>query len=377
MLSELTTPALLLDKSVMLRNLDGMISLAKRHGVTLRPHLKTCKSAQIAKLFIERGITCAAVSTLAEAEYFIKAGMLDLQYAVCVSPNKFDHIARLNKSDAKVSVITDSLVVAEHLVEYANRTNTVFYIWIEIDCGGERTGVPVDPNLLEPIASCLLNCSYIQLQGVMTHAGQAYGASSIDEIRTIAQQEVKLATRARTILSHNDDKNALSVSIGSTPTIMLGNDLSGVDEIRPGVFVFQDTFQWQLGVCQRSDIALSVLSTVISVDKTNNRFVIDAGGLALSKDRSTANGKHDFGFGLVINVNGSGCDQTLIVYSTHQEHGLVTSVQPIDFSKIEVGSRVRILPNHACMTAAAYNGYHVFEDSQVNTVEYWDRVNGW
>lgn len=374
---ELPTPALLLDKSILLRNIDSMVERAQRHGVTLRPHLKTCKSADIAALFMERGVERAAVSTLVEAEYFIAAGIKDIQYAVCIAPDKFERVALLNTANVKLSVITDSAWVAKQLVEYANQNKKHFYVWIELDCGSARTGVKPHSDELLLIASTLSQCQYINIQGVMTHAGHAYDASSASEIETIAKQEVNETLLAKKRLQGSVADRMLSVSIGSTPTVMFGQDFTGIDEIRPGVFVFQDTFQWQLGVCTRADMALSVLATVISTDQPNNRFVIDAGGLALSKDRSTVEGKRDFGFGLVVDIDGNEFEYPLTVYSTHQEHGLICSHQPIDFSKIKIGSKVRVLPNHACMTAAAYNGYHIIEKGRPEIEAFWKRINGW
>ena len=167
------------------------------------------------------------------------------------------------------------------------------------------------------------------------------------------------------------------ISCGSTPTATFAKDLNGVTELRAGVFVFQDVFQAGLGCCSNDDIALSVLCTVISHKNNQNRIITDAGGVALSKDQSTRGTDFDCGYGLVADVCGKILDN-LFVKSANQEHGIITTKDgsEFDFNAYPIGTQLRILPNHSCMTAAAYNEYNVIDGSS-EIVETWQRCNGW
>jgi D-serine deaminase-like pyridoxal phosphate-dependent protein len=167
------------------------------------------------------------------------------------------------------------------------------------------------------------------------------------------------------------------VSVGSTPTAMHAKNLDGVTEMRPGVYLFNDVFQADIHSCALADIAVSVLATVIGHHRERGEIVIDAGGLALSKDRSTQAGPRDIGYGLVVDAGGGASLPELHVARVSQEHGVVTAPGGAPpFDALAPGARVRVLPNHSCFTAAAYEGYHVVAGSDEVEAE-WPRVNGW
>ena len=155
----------------------------------------------------------------------------------------------------------------------------------------------------------------------------------------------------------------LQVSVGSTPTALCAKDLSGVTELRAGVYVFMDLFQSGLGVCDHSDIALSVVTRVISHKTSHKRLIVDAGGLALSKDRSTASQNVDCGYGVVCDAAGKPIPG-LMVNGANQEHGIIELPEQYALSDFPVGTVFRVLPNHSCMTAAAYNTYSVTHDKR-------------
>ena len=165
------------------------------------------------------------------------------------------------------------------------------------------------------------------------------------------------------------------VSIGSTPTATCIDDLTGITEVRAGVYVFYDLHQRTLGVCKQDDLALSVLSTIIGHNRQSGHLVIDAGGLALSKDLSTQTLRPDIGLGEVADVDSQKPFSGLYVTRVYQEHGIIPVSDEQWFDTLPTGSRVLVYPNHACMTAAAYDSYQVIENR--NVIDVWNRINGW
>lgn len=366
-LADLPTPALLLDRAALLRNLARLRAAISAHGVTLRPHLKTAKSIEVAHLAApETGpIT---VSTLAEAHHFAAAGFRDQIYAVGIAPQKLDAIAALNVRGAEVKVITDDLDVARAIAAHPGPIEAL----IEIDVGEGRGGVGPDDERLPALAAMLGP----RFGGVLGHAGHAYAAFDAAQAAAVAEAEraalVRAAERLRA-LGHP----VPIVSMGSSPTALHARSLEGVTEVRAGVYMFGDLLQAQLGVGSVADIAVSVLASVIGRRPERNAVLLDAGALALSKDRSTAAAPKDFGYGLVVSEDGTPRFGEAIVTRVWQEHGLVESSAALPFDRLPVGARVRILPNHACLTAAAYDRYHVVEGQDDRVVAVWRRVNFW
>jgi D-serine deaminase-like pyridoxal phosphate-dependent protein len=335
-----------------------------RHGVPLRPHMKTAKSIDVARLATAGQPGGITVSTLAEAEYFAGHGIKDLLYAVGITPEKLDRVAKLNGVGAAVIVLTDDLDTANLIAAREQPPRTL----IEIDTGEGRGGVSADdPRLLE-IAARLGPC----LAGVMTHAGHSYAAHGLDEIVRIAEAERAGVVRAVQRLREAGHPAPI-VSMGSSPTVRHARYFEGVTELRAGVYMFGDLFQAGLGTHEAGSIALTVLTSVIG--RRPGRLLVDAGGLALSKDRSTADGPQDYGFGLVLDLAGKRSHGDAIVRRAYQEHGVVEAdpAHPID---LPVGAKLRIAPNHACMTAAAHDRYFVIDGTD-EIVAVWPRVNGW
>lgn len=209
----------------------------------------------------------------------------------------------------------------------------------------------------------------------MTHAGHSYACKTIAEVEALAESERGVAVRAAERLRGIGMEMRI-ISVGSTPTALHARDLSGVTETRPGVYMFQDLFQVQIGSGLAQNIAVNVLSSVTGRHVGENRVVIDAGGLALSKDRSTASAPRDFGFGLVLDARGQSSLGEAIVERANQEHGVVTAPTPLPFERLQVGTQLRVAPNHVCMMAAAYDRYHVVDGGD-EVLATWDRINGW
>ncbi|MCH8091682.1 MAG: alanine racemase [Proteobacteria bacterium] len=370
-LDDLPTPALVLDRAVLAANIERMNERMRRLGVPLRPHLKTAKSADVARLAVAGHPGGITVSTLHEADYFLERGFADITYAVGITPARLDAAAALRRRGADLKIITDDIGVAGAIAAHG----ASFAVLIEIDTGGARGGVaPGGPELLE-IARLLDGAPAVTLGGVLTHAGHSYDCRDETAMAMVAEDE-----RAGAVMAADRLRAAgfpcPVVSVGSTPTATFARDLAGVTEARPGVYMFCDLFQAGIGVCGRGDIALDVLASVIGQRRDENLLLIDAGALALSKDRSTAQLADDCGFGLVRDALTGHPHDGLKVVSVHQEHGIIGCQSPIPFESFPIGARVRVLPNHACMTGAAYDAYHVIEGG-TEIIARWPRCNGW
>ena len=371
-LQDLETPALLLDEEKLLRNIARMKAHLEHLGVAFRPHLKTCKSIDVARCCMSSPQGPITVSTLAEAEYFAGQGVRDILYAVCLAPNKLDHVARLRREGLQLRVIVDCTEAAGMLAGHARTRGSTFDVLIEIDCDGHRSGLaPDDPHL--PDVAAALRAEGVCLSGVMTHAGNAYNCRSTAEIRVLAAQERDAVALAARRLKEAGYPCPV-VSVGSTPTALFAEELTGVTEVRAGVFMFFDLVMAGLGVCTPDDIALSVLTSVIGHQRGKGWIITDAGWMALSRDRGTAKQALDCGYGLVCDAQGRLLDG-LSVVDVNQEHGIIARRGGGPLPELPVGSLLRILPNHACATAAAYDRYHVLRGGAPAAV--WKRWNGW
>ncbi len=378
LLDDLPTPSLILDLDRLERNCDRMIRRAAELGVRLRPHMKTAKSAEVGRLATRDGAAGVTVSTLAEAEHFARAGFRDITYAVGIAGHKVAALAALQRQyGARISLLADSVAAVQDAAREAEAAGERFALFIEIDSGGGRGGVAVEGPELPALGEAVRASAWLSLAGVLTHAGQSYGASSIEEITRIAEEERVAVTRAA------DRLRALgievpAVSVGSTPTALHARSLAGVTDMRPGVYTLFDLAQVALGSCTVDDVAVSVLATVIGHNSRTRRMLIDAGALALSKDVSGNRGGRSLGYGLVCAATGRPADG-LIVADVHQEHGLVACEGAGGGleSRYPVGARVRILPNHACLTAAPYDRYYLVRGTGARVEGEWAKVTGW
>jgi len=367
--TELPTPALLVERQRLEANAASMRNRAAQLGVAFRPHVKTCKSMDVLRVMAGNDTPDRiTVSTLHEAEYFFEYGVRDILYAVGIAPAKLDAVGRLAVRGARISVILDDVAVAEALAKHEAPVSAM----IEIDSDGHRSGVSPDDSALIAIAEALGP----RLKGVLTHAGASYNAQGQTAIAAHAERERAAAVNAAERLRAAGFA-CPEISVGSTPTATFAANLSGVTELRAGVYVFQDLVQAGLGVCAVDDIALSVLTNVIGHTKTDGgRLVVDAGWMAMSRDRGTAGQAVDQGYGLVCDAFGRPIGD-LVILSANQEHGLVgpRGGGGLDPSAFPIGTLLRIFPNHACATAAQHPAYTVID--QGCAVARWPRTTGW
>jgi D-serine deaminase-like pyridoxal phosphate-dependent protein len=362
-LADIPTPALVLELPRLRQNAEFMAGRAAALGVKLRPHMKTAKSVDVARIVTAGQAGGITVSTLAEARYFHGHGVSDITLAVELPPTKVPEVQGLTRQGARLTVLVDSLDAAQALPADAKAL-------IEIDCGDGRGGMAPDSPLLLGIAEVLGQ----RLAGVLTHAGHSYACRSTEAIADVAEQE-----RAAAVFAAGRLRQAGfacdTVSVGSTPTATHARNFDGVTEMRPGVYMLGDLDQVGLGSLPVQRVACSVLATVIGHYPQRSKLLIDAGGLALSKDVSAQRHGDAIGYGLVCGMDGAPLPGVHVA-STSQEHGHVKSTGTLPFAELPIGSRVRVLPNHVCMTAAAHPGYHVV-DGGAEIIAFWPRVNGW
>ena len=375
-LEQLETPCLVLERGKVERNIARMRDHLAKLKVGLRPHVKTAKCFEVARLALDGQPGGITVSTLKEAEQFFAHGITDILYAVGITPNKLDHVAALRRKGADVTIILDNVESARIVAARGKALGLEFPALIEIDSDGHRSGVKPEDAVLIEIGRVLAAGGGAQLRGIMTHAGDSYNCDTVEKIRAMAVRERNAVARCAERLRAAGLPCPI-VSVGSTPTATYSEDLAGVTEVRAGVYMFFDLVMAGLNVCAIDDIGVSVLATVIGHQADKGWIITDAGWMAMSRDRGTSSQKIDQGYGVVCDAAGAPLADLLVV-STNQEHGIVgrRGGGALDAAQYPVGTLLRVLPNHACATAAQHDRYHVVDDSaQIAAV--WPRFSGW
>lgn len=353
------TPALILDIDRLRANAERMLAHCAGLGITLRPHVKTPKSVDVAKLATGGRMSTLTVSTLAEAEHFTQAGFTDILYAVGITPNKF---ARVQRIGPELMLVVDSVSMAVAVAQ-SDLPNPVL---IEIDCGEHRGGLPMEDPELVQIARTLGG----QFSGVMSHAGQSYASDDLAVVKQTAMNEADAARLAADSLRQAGLEVGI-VSIGSTPTVLHADRLYGITELRAGIYLFYDLSQAARNICGYDDIALTVLATVIGHNRKAGVLTLDAGALALSKDIGAQKHLPNAGYGWLCDVE-TMAPLGLSIEVVHQEHGTVPVADPRIYDQLPIGSVVRILPIHSCLTAAGGYGRYHLTDGRI-----WPRLDGW
>lgn len=374
--AELDTPCLLLEEGRLDANLARMAARIAAAGVTLRPHLKTAKSVEIARRALPAPAGPATVSTLKEAEVFAGAGVTDMIYAVGIAPAKLPRVQALRRAGVDIAVIADSPQQAAAVAAASQAQGVPVPALIEIDCDGKRSGLrPDDAAGIAAVGATLAQGA--ELRGVLTHCGGSYGFAGAAALEACAEEERAAAMAAADALRAASLPCPV-VSVGSTPTAFHGRGFAGITEVRAGVYMFFDLVQAGVGACTVDDIAVSVLATVIGRQARRGWLIVDAGWMALSRDRGTAAQAVDQGYGLVCDLDGRP-HTDLVVTEASQEHGIV-AVRPGSTAAVPdlpIGAKVRILPNHACATAAQHAGYFVVRAGSDRVHGYWPRFGGW
>jgi threo-3-hydroxy-D-aspartate ammonia-lyase len=371
-LQDLPTPAALVETQRMAHNIARMQTRMDALGVAFRPHVKTSKCVEITRAQVAAGARGITVSTLKEAEQFFAAGISDILYAVGMAAPKLRQAAALMAQGCALKIITDSVEGARAIAQFGQDNGVRFEVWIEIDCDGHRSGVLPESDTLIAI-------------GQLLHGDglRSCSLSTPEALEAMAEQERSRCVRAAQRLRATGLPCA-NVSVGSTPTALSAQRLDGVTEVRAGVYVFFDLVMANVGVCGTQDIALSVLTTVIGHQKDKGWAIVDAGWMAMSRDRGTQAQQHDYGYGQVCDLHGTPLAGYLMT-GANQEHGIVSFVLaagaastsaalPIS-QRFPVGTPLRILPNHACATGAQFAQYHAVTGQEAGPA--WSRFHGW
>lgn len=374
-LEQLDTPAAVVDIPRMQRNIARMQARANALGVHFRPHVKTSKCPEVVQAQCDAGARGITVSTLKEAREFFAAGIGDILYAVGMAPGKLPAALALRRQGCALQIITDSVAGAEAIVAFGQAQRERFEVLIEVDTDGHRSGIKPEEAVLLDVGRTLHHGG-MALVGVITHAGSSYEHDTPEGLIAVAEQERAGVVRAAARLREAGLPCPV-VSLGSTPTALMAQSLAGVTELRAGVYVFFDLVMCNVGVCRHEEVALSVLATVIGHQADKGWAIVDAGWMAMSRDRGTARQRQDHGYGLVCDLDGRVLDGYRLS-DANQEHGILSRTgtpDPQVTSRFPVGTRLRILPNHACSTGAQFGHYHALADDGRLTT--WERFNGW
>ena len=372
-LLDIPTPSAVIDLARLERNTTLMSSRAHQLGVTLRPHVKTHKTIQGARLQIRDHFGGITVSTLAEAETYAMHGIQDITYAVPITPSKIHRALKVAQTIDQLNVLVDREEVVSALSQRCAAHLQRLSVLIKIDCGYGRAGLTPDNPDLYPLAEMIHRDPWLTFAGILTHAGHSYDCTHRDEIKKVATQEYNSIVKARDILQERG-LEVPTVSLGSTPTATVFDELNGVTEMRPGNYALFDLFQASIGSCTIQDVALSVVTEVIAYYPERGDILIDAGALALSKDQGPTHLGHPISYGKVYTLDDQELTQLSLV-GLSQEHGKLRATADFDFQSIQVGSRLRILPNHSCLVTALYHQLYVIKNAEV--VDRWIPIRGW
>ncbi len=332
--SEIDTPALVVDLDIFERNLAHVANYAKQHSLRLRPHAKTHKSVWIGRRQLELGAVGLTSAKVSEAEVLLDAlldagsGDLLLAYPI-MGKAKLEKLMRLAQR-TRVTVALDSIEAARGLSEAATQDIGVL---AEVDVGLGRVGVAPGEALLD-LARGIQSLPHLKLEGITFYPGHI---KSLDDAGLDALR--KLSSLVRSIL---DDfaRAGIEVKIvsgGSTPALFHSHEIDGLNEIRPGTYVFNDVNTWRSGACALEDCAASIHATVVSTARPGH-MIIDGGSKTFSSDRPVTAAAT---FGYLVET------PEAVFHKMNEEHGFVDLTQ--SGCAFRVGDRVRVIPNHICV----------------------------
>jgi D-serine deaminase-like pyridoxal phosphate-dependent protein len=356
---EIIRPTLVLDKKVCLQNIERMAKKAAENNLRFRPHFKTHQSAKIGEWFKHFGVEAITVSSVKMAEYFAANGWKDITIAFPVNILEIRNINRL-AARIKLGITIENIEAARFLSE---KLTAQVAVWVKIDTGYNRTGIEAtDYSLIDSVIHQVSQCSYLNFKGFLTHTGQTYETTSTGEI---FNRHFDALLKLKTLKNrHSGFFSKIEISMGDTPSATICDNFAGVDEIRPGNFVFYDVMQQNLGVCSFDDIAVRMVCPVVAKHASRNEVVIHGGAVHFSKDavRNT-DGKKMYGR-IIVNRNGEKVllDTLNYLSKISQEHGILKVAQS-QMCNFNVGDLVEILPVHSCLTANLM-GHYITTDGE-------------
>ena len=350
---KISKPSLIVDEQKCHQKIEAMASKAKKHQLQFRPHFKTHQSLEIGRWFRKYGVDKITVSSVEMAQYFASDGWDDITLAFPVNWLEIDKINALSK-DIKLNLIVVSLETVRFLNQKMDQNVGIF---IKMDTGYHRTGVnPEDEDLIEEIILEIEKSKHLNLLGLLSHNGHTYNTKSVKEIEDIHLSSLKILAKLKSKFENQQRK--LIISVGDTPSISLMNHFEGVDEIRPGNFIFYDLVQEQLGACQFNDISVAMACPIVAKHPERNTIIIYGGGVHHSKQYlKTPVGQNIFGRIVIFNESGwSEPIEDCSLISVSQEHGVIYA--PKEFiDSLNIGDVLGVLPVHSCMTADLQDAY--------------------
>jgi D-serine deaminase-like pyridoxal phosphate-dependent protein len=364
---EITKPTLLLSKEIALRNIQNMVRKANDHGLNFRPHFKTHQSAEIGTWFRDAGVKCITVSSLTMANYFADAGWDDITIAFSVN---IPEIPEMNELAGRINL---NLLIEnkEGLEALQEKITWHTGIFIKIDTGYNRTGIESNrTQLIDELLEAIQKSPLLQFKGFLSHTGHTYHANSTHDIfsRHFDALLKMKALKAR----YRSEWPELIISLGDTPSCSICDNFDGIDEIRPGNFVFYDLMQFKLGVCKLTDIAVRMVCPVIAVHPSRNEVVIYGGAIHFAKDSIiNIDGKPLFGR-IIIEEDDKKIllDEKNYLHGLSQEHGIL-KITPQDLHYFKPGNLIEIIPVHSCLTANLMKEYLTTEGEIIKMMPFY------
>ena len=360
---KIVKPTLLLDRDRVLRNIEKMAGKAKASGVRFRPHFKTHQSAEIGNWFKDFGVQAIPVSSLDMALYFAKHGWSDITVAFLVNMLEIDKINKL-AGEIKLSLLVDS---DEVLSALNGKLQHPAGMWIKIDTGYHRTGVSWDDSdRVLSLARKIKDSAKLDFRGLLTHAGHSYYATSVEDIRKIHDETVERLTAVRDHLKASGFETC-EISVGDTPTCSVVDDLGGVDEIRPGNFVFYDLMQEKLGACNEEEIAVAVACPVIGKYEDRKQVAVYGGLIHLSNVCIVdENARKVYGYVTPLHNRAFGAiNREAAVIGLSQEHGVIQANKNL-LDGIETGDLISVFPIHSCLTCNLHKEYRTLQGQMIS-----------
>ncbi len=359
-------PTLLLNKQRAMQNIVAMAEKAQKSHTEFRPHFKTHQSAAIGKWFQDVGVTKITVSSLDMAEYLSEYGWADITVAIPTNIRQIDLINDL-AGRIKLNLVIESVSTIEFLSQNLNSTVD---IWLKIDVGYHRTGITWhdSPRILR-IVNATHSAGNLILAGILTHAGHSYQARTPDDIADIFFKTAERMSSVQSMLDKN--QHHVAISIGDTPGCSVVDEFKGIEEVRPGNFIFYDLHQLELGSCRENDIAIAVACPIIAKDESRKQLVIYGGAIHLSKESLNGNNGHSI-YGRICKFEELGWSRMFgrsYISELSQEHGVIQA-EPELFDTVQIGELLAILPVHSCLTANLLGQYLTLEGEVISMFHY-------
>jgi D-serine deaminase-like pyridoxal phosphate-dependent protein len=359
-LDKIKKPSLLLDENRCRKNISFMASKARASSVNFRPHFKTHQSLTIGNWFREEGVSSITVSSVTMAGHFASSGWDDITIAFPLNLREADDVNEMMKK-IRVNILAAN---SGHLEEMKNIIRNDAGCFIKINTGNNRSGTDWDDEKeLVRIADAFSDAKHLRMEGLLTHAGHAYKSSSKADIVDVYNDTLKKLQSAR----EHYPGNAGILTSGDTPSCSVVENFTGLDEIRPGNFVFYDLMQYRLGSCSRDQIAVAVACPVVEKNLKKREVIIYGGGVHLSKDAlKLPDGRVVFGQVVLLDDKGwQFPDEDVYLRSISQEHGIISAPEKF-FDSIRPGELIGIIPVHSCMTADLLREYHTLDGDVIS-----------